>query len=217
EPLLPPYLHVTSAMAYLRWHGHGTDPWYNYRYSEEEITSWVPRVQQVASQAETVYGFFNNHFHGYAPENCLQILRMLGVQTQEQARAMQRIEAFRKQTSPADVRLRSLTLEDFGADVPTDALVESALGRLMDLNCVDRYDASPGGDRCKSECAGHEKAITPDAIGTSAMGVLLTPITVRHPTSLEALRGRTVAVDGNLELYQFLSIMRTRDGQPLQD
>jgi len=49
------------------------------------------------------------------------------------------------------------------------------------------------------------------------MGVLLTPITVRHPTSLVALRGRTIAVDGNLELYQFLSIMRTRDGQPLQD
>jgi len=138
EPLLPPDLHVTSAMAYLRWHGHGTDPWYNYRYSEEEITSWVPRVQQVATQAETVYGFFNNHFHGYAPENCLQILRMLGVQTQEQARAMQRIEAFRKQTSPADVRLRSLTLEDFGADVPKDALVEAALGRFLDANRLDR-------------------------------------------------------------------------------
>lgn len=49
------------------------------------------------------------------------------------------------------------------------------------------------------------------------MGVLLTPITIRHPTTLEALRGRSVAVDGNLELYQFLSIMRTRDGTPLQD
>ena len=54
-------------------------------------------------------------------------------------------------------------------------------------------------------------------IQTGAMGVFLTPITVRHPTSLEALGGRTIAVDGNLELYQFLSIMRTRDGQPLQD
>ena len=49
------------------------------------------------------------------------------------------------------------------------------------------------------------------------MGVNLTPIMIRHPTSLEALRGRTIAVDGNLELYQFLSIMRTRDGQPLMD
>lgn len=49
------------------------------------------------------------------------------------------------------------------------------------------------------------------------MGVLLTPIAIRHLTTLEALRGRSVAVDGNLELYQFLSIMRTRDGQSLQD
>lgn len=49
------------------------------------------------------------------------------------------------------------------------------------------------------------------------MGVHLAPITVRHPTTLEALRGRTFAIDGNLELYQFLSIMRTRNGQPLQD
>jgi flap endonuclease-1 len=49
------------------------------------------------------------------------------------------------------------------------------------------------------------------------MGVFLTPIIAREPTSLEALRGRTIAVDGNLELYQFLSIMRTPDGQPLQD
>src|SRR5437870_2786597 len=53
--------------------------------------------------------------------------------------------------------------------------------------------------------------------GPLHMGVLLASITVRHPTSLEAIRGWTVAVDGNLELYQFLSIMRTRDGQPLQD
>lgn len=49
------------------------------------------------------------------------------------------------------------------------------------------------------------------------MGVNLTPVVVRHATSLEALRGRTVAVDGNLELYQFLSIMRTRDARPLMD
>jgi len=49
------------------------------------------------------------------------------------------------------------------------------------------------------------------------VGVQLTPITVRHATTLESLRGRTIAVDGNLELYQFLSIMRTRDGTPLQD
>ena len=49
------------------------------------------------------------------------------------------------------------------------------------------------------------------------MGVNLTPIVTRHPTTLASLRGRSVAVDGNLELYQFLSIMRMRDGRPLMD
>lgn len=49
------------------------------------------------------------------------------------------------------------------------------------------------------------------------MGVNLTPIAIRHPTSLEVLRGCAIAVDGNLELYQFLSIIRLRDGTPLKD
>ena len=49
------------------------------------------------------------------------------------------------------------------------------------------------------------------------MGVNLTPILLRHATSLDALRDRVIAVDGNLELYQFLSIMRMRDGRPLMD
>jgi hypothetical protein len=100
--------------------------------------AWVPRVQQVASQSETVFGFFNNHFHGYAPENCIQILRILGVQTQEQSRALQRIEGFRKQGTRAEVHLKSLTLEDFGAEAPKDALVDAALRRLMDPNRLDR-------------------------------------------------------------------------------
>lgn len=138
EPLLPPDLHVTAPIAYIRWHGHGKDPWYNYRYGEEQLKEWVPRLEQVASQAGTVYGFFNNHYHGYAPENCLQILRMLGVHDQEKARALQRIEGYRKQATREDVRLRSLTLEDFGAEAPRDAELLELLGRFMDPNRVDR-------------------------------------------------------------------------------
>src|SRR5438874_2539803 len=51
---------------------------------------------------------------------------------------LQRIEGFRKQATHAEVRLKSLTLEDFGADVPKDALVDAALGRFMDPNRLDR-------------------------------------------------------------------------------
>ena len=34
---------------------------------------------------------------------------------------------------------------------------------------------------------------------------------------LSQLHGQTLAVDGNGELYQFLALIRLRDGTPLQD
>jgi flap endonuclease-1 len=49
------------------------------------------------------------------------------------------------------------------------------------------------------------------------MGVLLTPIIVKQSLSLEDLRGRRLAVDANGELYQFLALIRLRDGSPLRD
>ena len=42
------------------------------------------------------------------------------------------------------------------------------------------------------------------------MGVLLTPIIVKQTLSLEDLRGKRLAVDGNGELYQFLALIRLR-------
>lgn len=49
------------------------------------------------------------------------------------------------------------------------------------------------------------------------MGVLLTPITIKQQITLEDLRNKRLAVDGNGELYQFLALIRLRDGTPLQD
>jgi flap endonuclease-1 len=49
------------------------------------------------------------------------------------------------------------------------------------------------------------------------MGVLLTPIIVKEPVELSDLRGHRLAVDGNGELYQFLALIRLRDGSPLRD
>ena len=49
------------------------------------------------------------------------------------------------------------------------------------------------------------------------MGVLLTPIVIKQQLSLEDLRGKRLAVDGNGELYQFLALIRLRDGSPLMD
>jgi len=49
------------------------------------------------------------------------------------------------------------------------------------------------------------------------VGVLLTPIIVKQTLALGDLRGRSIALDGNGELYQFLALIRLRDGSPLQD
>jgi uncharacterized protein YecE (DUF72 family) len=94
EPLLPPEVKVTSKIAYFRWHGKGRRPWFDYRYKKEELDSWVPRVKETANQVEKVYGYFNNHYHGYAVENCLQVLEMLGVLTPEQSNAKAHVEAY---------------------------------------------------------------------------------------------------------------------------
>lgn len=90
EPLLPPQVQVTTDFAYFRWHGKGKKIWFDYRYSEEELEPWIPKIQQTAQQVKKVYGYFNNHYHGHAPENCLQLLERLGLLSEEQKRLKQK-------------------------------------------------------------------------------------------------------------------------------
>src|SRR4030067_150154 len=90
EPLLPPEVHLTADFAYFRWHGRGERPWFDYRYSKEELDAWVPKVQEAAKRVKKVYGFFNNHYHGYAPENCLHLIEKLGLLSEEQKKAKER-------------------------------------------------------------------------------------------------------------------------------
>ena len=49
------------------------------------------------------------------------------------------------------------------------------------------------------------------------MGVLLTPIIVKQNLKLDDLSGKRLALDANGELYQFLALIRLRDGSPLRD
>jgi flap endonuclease-1 len=49
------------------------------------------------------------------------------------------------------------------------------------------------------------------------LGVNLTPIIEKQILTLNDLRGKSLAVDANNYLYQFLSLIRTRDGTPLKD
>ncbi len=110
EPLLPPEIRLTSDIAYVRWHGRGKRMWYNYRYSKEELSDWIPKIKEM-SQSADVYGYFNNHYHGYAPENCVDVLEMLGIATPEQTAVKKRISDYWKGKAPAKVITK--TLSDF--------------------------------------------------------------------------------------------------------
>jgi uncharacterized protein YecE (DUF72 family) len=96
EPLLPPEIHVTADFAYIRWHGHGTQPWYNYEYSTEELGAWIPKLEHTKNVAKKVYGYFNNHFTANAVKNAVEMLSMLGSSTNEQEAVLKRIIDFRQ-------------------------------------------------------------------------------------------------------------------------
>jgi len=92
EPLLPPEVHITADFAYFRWHGRGEKPWFDYLYKEEELEPWIPKVLETSRQVKQVLGFFNNHFHGYAPENCLSLIEKILGLTPQQQEAKKRIK-----------------------------------------------------------------------------------------------------------------------------
>ena len=95
-----------------------------------------------------MYGFFNNHYHGYAPENGLQILEMLGVITPAQAEMKKHIEDFRAGiTRVAGGKLQAMTLDSFAdasAEIPPlDAGVADALKVFVDSGRLDRAARIP--------------------------------------------------------------------------
>ena len=94
--LVPPVTVATSDWAYVRFHGRNAEQWweheqawqrYDYLYTREELAEWVPKVQELASQAKHTAVFFNNHYAGQAVQNALLFEEMLGEAGVEVARS----------------------------------------------------------------------------------------------------------------------------------
>jgi uncharacterized protein YecE (DUF72 family) len=134
EPLLPPEIHLTSDIAYFRWHGRGTRPWYNYQYSSQQLEPWMPKVKEAEAKVKKVYGYFNNHYHGYAVENCLQVLEMLGIITPQQTEAKNRVENHFK----TKAAFKEPKLDVFAA--PKTASLESMLHPFIDRKRLRRAE-----------------------------------------------------------------------------
>ena len=151
EPLLPPEVHITAPFAYIRWHGRGKDPWYDYHYSTEELAEWIPKVEKIAEAADPVYGFVNHHYHPYAPESALQILEMLGAITPPQRAMKKHIEDFREGiTRVAGGKYQAMTLDAFAGESPPvppmNTEIADALRAFVDAGRLDRAARIPDAD-----------------------------------------------------------------------
>lgn len=128
EPLLPPEVHVTADFAYFRWHGRGARPWYNYHYSKQELKEWIPKILKVSNKVKKIYGYFNNHYHGYAPENCIEILEMLKLAKPKQSEIKSKIVKYNLQERPLVYEQR---LDQFGLDIMFSS-IEDLLLKVSD-------------------------------------------------------------------------------------
>ena len=75
--------------AYIRLHGRNADAWYSdnnrnngsarycYDYSEQELASFVPIIQNAAVEIKKVHVFFNNHPDGNGAKNAKKLKEML--------------------------------------------------------------------------------------------------------------------------------------------
>ena len=79
---------VTSKIGYLRLHGRNVKDWfrenagrdarYDYLYDEFELFEITEGIRQISKEAEEAYVITNNHYHGKAVCNALEIKGKLG-------------------------------------------------------------------------------------------------------------------------------------------
>jgi uncharacterized protein YecE (DUF72 family) len=187
EPLLPPEVHLTADFLYVRWHGHGKRPWYNYEYSKEELAPWVARLEKAMGEVPYLYGYFNNHYHGYGPKNALELMEMLGSLTPEQRAKLKAMQG----GGEGGARPRE-TLDAFVPHEGTVAReVEALVAKLTDPGRIERAKEIPGKDLALSKV--DPNFVRADVHGTRIVLDLAEQV-VRHncPDYLRGLREKRI-------------------------
>ncbi len=75
---------VTTDFSYIRWLGDRkgieklTTTWNETVFErKDDLEMWVPHIQSLIEKKVDVFGYVNNHYAGYSPENVDQLKRML--------------------------------------------------------------------------------------------------------------------------------------------
>lgn len=83
---IPPVAAATSPdLSVVRFHGHNDAEWesgsvqrrFAYLYSEQELRTWVPKLEELAAQTKETHVLMNNCHRDYAQRNATQLLGML--------------------------------------------------------------------------------------------------------------------------------------------
>jgi uncharacterized protein YecE (DUF72 family) len=91
--LMPPEAVATSPIGYIRFHGRNAAHWYNhkdpaerydYRYAEEELREWIPKIRRVEEGTEETYVYFNNHPHGHGVAGARVLGKLLNIERREE-------------------------------------------------------------------------------------------------------------------------------------
>ena len=76
---------VSAEPAYLRFHGRNAANWwkgdnvsrYDYLYSDEELSEWLPMIERMLRRSRLLLVIFNNHSRGQAIQNARQLQGLL--------------------------------------------------------------------------------------------------------------------------------------------
>ena len=87
---IPPVLAATAPRAVVRLHGH-SDKWeskdiherFGYRYTQQELAGWAPKIAALARDADDTQVLFNNCYRDYAQVNAEQLADLLKARREE--------------------------------------------------------------------------------------------------------------------------------------
>ncbi len=86
---VPPVVAVTAPVAEVRFHGRNSANWekkgigaaerFRYDYEKAELGEWVPRIEQLADQADSVHALMNNCYADFGVRSARGLGEMLGL------------------------------------------------------------------------------------------------------------------------------------------
>lgn len=85
---IPPVAVATNPeLAVVRFHGRRTETWeqrgagveerFKYCYSQQELGEWVPKIENLAQEAQQVHALMNNCYSDYGVRNAKELAQML--------------------------------------------------------------------------------------------------------------------------------------------